>query len=83
MSELSPCVGNDQPSQSSEKSYTWYLLEKAYDRYQMSGWLTWWTEEKVSRTSTKIIRDMYEGPKTSLRKVCGMTSKFTVGVGLQ
>jgi len=57
-------------------------LEKAHDRVLRE--MLWRCLEKkgVSPEYIRVIKDMYEGGRTSVRRLGGVTNDFVVGMGL-
>ena len=57
-------------------------LEKAYDRVPREELLECLWLAETSECYIKIIKDIYDGAKTSVRSAAGLTEEFKVGVGL-
>ena len=57
-------------------------LEKAYERVPREELWKCLRLAETSECYIKIIKDMYDGPTTTVRSATGLTEEFKVGVGL-
>jgi len=57
-------------------------LKKAYDRVLREVLWSCLEKKGVSPLYIRVIKDMYEGGRTSVRTPGGVTSDFAVGMGL-
>ena len=62
--------------------YVFIDLEKAYDRVQRMEVWNCLREKEVDEDVIRLIQDMYEGSRSRIRTVAGVTEDFEVKLGL-
>ena len=57
-------------------------FEKAYDRIPREEMWKYLQSAETSKCYVRVMKDMYDGAKTTVRCAAGLTKEFEVGVGL-